>query len=193
MPGGGGQERQHRGRGSGREESPAGGPGACGVLTASGHLRGPPARPRGALRPAGGQRQGGPGRQASRPPLRSAPRRQRAAGRSPRREVVMVSRVTCARGSPGAGGGGGGGGEASVTDGAAAAASSVGPRGERRCGGRCPPQIRAPARSHLRRRPPLSRCPRASRGRASSPGCRPPAPGSSPFLLLSPCPLPPPS
>lgn len=84
MPGGGGQERQRRGRGSGREESPAGGPGACGGLTASGHLRGPPARPRGALRPAGGQRQGGPGRQASRPPLRSAPL---PAGSAPRAAV----------------------------------------------------------------------------------------------------------
>lgn len=104
----------------------------------------------------------------------------------------MVSRVTCVRGSPGAGGGGGGGGEVSVTDGAAAAAAApaVGRSGERGCGRRLPRAAGGsadppPARSHLRR-------PGAPAGRRLDPGRGPPAP-ASPLPLFPPPPRPAPA
>lgn len=109
---------------------------------------GPPRRAvrRGGAAPSGARCRAGP------PSL--IPRRHgrgRSAGRSPRREVVMVSRVTCVRGSPGTERGGrqaagGGGGEVSVTDGAgdgagaaAAAVPGAGRSGAGGCGRRLAP------------------------------------------------------
>uniref|UniRef100_A0A8C2Y814 Protein kinase cAMP-dependent type II regulatory subunit beta n=1 Tax=Coturnix japonica TaxID=93934 RepID=A0A8C2Y814_COTJA len=116
-----------------------------------------------------------------------------AAGRSPRREVVMVSRVTCVRGSPGAGGGGGGGGEVSVTDGAAAAAPGVGRSGARL---RPPPATsrgrqRGSAPPHPRPLPPAPPAPPRSSGapagRCLDPRPRThPAPASLPFPCFPP-------
>lgn len=106
VPGSGGPVGQCLGRGKGYEQNPANCLGKA-KSTAPGGKIYPPA-PEGPPRPAGVRRRAG---RADRPPpalLRSAPLpaslrrrgRGRAAGRSPRREVVMVSRVTCVRGSP---------------------------------------------------------------------------------------------
>lgn len=218
MPGGGGPAGQCPGRGRGREESPwqrgRGGLGGTKEGGGSQHpcpLRGLPARPRGALRPAGGPRQGGPS--PSLPSLPRLPPAARAGARcgpqSPaggchgfpghmcarfprrggRREAAGAGRLQSRTGPPPRQAWGEA--EREATAAAEAAREPLPPADP-------PPlplPLPAPLRSHLRRRPPLSRCPRAIRSgaprrRAADPRPRPLPPPPPPLPFPSPSPFP---
>lgn len=202
----GGVRRAH---GSGDVEA-SGGPRRGGGHSTPARCEGSLPAPEGLSAPPGVR--GKAGRALPFPPFPASLRRRgrgRAAGRSPRREVVMVSRVTCVRGSPGAGGGGRRRGRGGFSHGRGRRRAKRGAKRSERLrppprlpGSRCPPRIRLPFPSPS---PPRSAptCAdarpfpvahgRSARARLVG-GLRTPGLGLSPLLLLlSPSPLPPPS